>query len=276
MAIIGRTAAALAVGLALGGTVPVVAEAGVPQSQVLVTVGRITGTEARDLRTLEAAMRDMDRRGYPGLTRHLPALKAALDRAPADYGIVDRSAPNRWIVRSDDLGRALILSMTAATAEGGKDTEILQQTNVYGTIAMLLGSEAVERHAYQEAITLLDKGLAFQPDNGFLTGEKASALQGMGQHAAVLTLIDESLPKLGLGASTEEALLHRRRGASLIELGRLEEAKAAFEESIEVLPENPVARNELEYIRQLQAGAAQRPLALIATPTPTSAPPAAE
>lgn len=276
-----RTAAALAASLTLGSIFPTVAAASAqhtaeaPRSNVSVTTGRPRGDEARDLRTLEGAMRDMDRRGYAGLTRHIPALKTALDRAPDAYGIIEHETPTIWIIRSNDLGQALILA-TMATMNDGGATRILQQPNVYGNIALMLGSEAVERHSYAEAIAFLDRGLAFQPDNSFLSSEKAAAMQGLGQHEAVLVMIDGAIAKIGLGASVEQAMLLRRRGASLIELGRLDEAKAAFEQSIVVLPENPVARNELEYIRQLQAGEDKRPLTLVATPTATSTPPASE
>lgn len=279
MAIITRTGAALAAGLLIGAgpcAAWASAPAAAPQSQVSVSTGTIRGAEARDLRALDSAMNDMTRRGYPGLARHVAALTTALDRAPTPYGLIDRSLPNRLIIRSDDLGQTLLLATMAGAMGNGQNTVVLQQPNVYGTIALLLGSEAVERHDYASAIIALDKGLALQPDNGHLTSEKASALQGLGQHEAVLQMIDEALPKLGFGASVEEAMLYRRRGASLIELGRLDDAKAAFEKSIEVLPDNPVAQNELEYIRQLQAGESQRPLVLIAAPIATSAPPVAE
>lgn len=278
MVIIGRPAAALAVGLALAATTPVAAEtraqaaAEAPPAQVSVSAGRITGDEARDLRTLEAAMRDVNRHGYPGLTRHIPALKVALNRAPASYGIVDRTSPNRWIVRTDDLGQTLILATMAGAMGGGTNIEILRQTNVYGTIAMMLGSEAVDRHVYAEAVAYLDQGLAFQPDNGLLTAEKASAMQALGQHEAVLVMIEAALPQMGPGATVEQAMLYRRRGASLIELGRLDEARTAFERSIEILPDNPVAHNELAYIRQLPAGEARQPLTLVATPVATTPP----
>ena len=54
-------------------------------------------------------------------------------------------------------------------------------------------------------------------------------------------------------------ILHRRRGFSLIELGRLKEAREAFNKSLEYDPGNEAALRELEYIDGLEAGRAPVP-----------------
>jgi tetratricopeptide (TPR) repeat protein len=54
-------------------------------------------------------------------------------------------------------------------------------------------------------------------------------------------------------APTVKALALRGLGMALIELGRLDEAKHAYERSLKIDPTSEVARNELEYIEDLKS-----------------------
>ena len=45
----------------------------------------------------------------------------------------------------------------------------------------------------------------------------------------------------------------RGLGFSLIELKQLDEAEKAFQESLQIEPENKLAQNELAYIQQLRS-----------------------
>ena len=59
-------------------------------------------------------------------------------------------------------------------------------------------------------------------------------------------------------SSQQKGRALRGQGINLIDLGRLEEAEAAFQRSLEVEPNHPSAPHELGYIahlRQQQAGA---------------------
>lgn len=46
----------------------------------------------------------------------------------------------------------------------------------------------------------------------------------------------------------------RGRGYILVELKRLDEAEASFNDSLKVEPKNPIAVNELRYIAELRRG----------------------
>jgi len=50
----------------------------------------------------------------------------------------------------------------------------------------------------------------------------------------------------------------RGMGFCLIELGRLDDAEAKFNESLKIVPNNPAALNELKYIQQLRANLAKQ------------------
>lgn len=213
--------------------------------------------EKRDHDLFVRANTDFQRRGHSALARHIPALRQALDRMPADYGqVIDRDGQS--IVRVSDPGDVLIMLVSFAAADDKGERRAGSATalpNVYGDIAMMLASEAVEARRYEEAIAYLDRTLKIQPQNWMLLSEKAAALQGLARWEEALTLADNALASPDILMVLHRGPFHRRRGFSLIELGRLDEAKAAYEAALELDPEDANAKRELEYIAQLKAGA---------------------
>lgn len=255
-------------GLALAAVLALAVPGGVAaaRTQVGITLGQPVpaGAEATDQARLQAAMVDFQRRGYAGLGRHLRGLKAALNRAPASYGTIEAVSDTEWVVRSNDEDDALTLSLLASVmaqqASPDRAVSISSRPNIYPAIAMLLGSEAVERGALDEAIGYLDQGLALQPTHAVLAAEKMGAMQGQGRMAEALAVGDAVLADDGLMPLSEgRGILQRRRGFSLIELGRLTDARAAFNASLEADPDNPTALGELQYIDGLEAGAPPTP-----------------
>jgi len=229
--------------------------------------GALPAAEVEALAAHDAAMEAFRRRGFAGLNSHLPKLRRALENAPASYPVIEQ-VEGRWIVRSDDLADGLMLAMmaTAAAQKSSPDAQVSVSTqrNVYPMIALLLGSAAVERRDYREAIRWLDRGLALQPLERHVLTERIAALHGLRQWAEALEAADAALASGDLLIVTHPASLHRKRGFSLIELGRLDEAQAAYEESLKTEPDNAAALGELEYIRGLRGGAAPTPVELVA------------
>lgn len=219
------------------------------------------------------ASADFQRRGHSGLARHIPALRQALDRMPADYGqMVEQDG--RTIVRVSDPGDVLIM-LTALAASDEKRRQspggAAAMPNVYGDITLMLASDAVETRRYEEGIAYLDRTLKIQPQNWMLLSEKAAALQGLARWEEALTLADDALASPDLLMILHRGPFYRRRGFSLIELGRLDEAKAAYEAALELDPEDANAKRELEYIAQLKAGAPPTEPQVVA-PLPSGAP----
>lgn len=229
-----------------------------------VVQGPLSGVEGEDFAAYLRAMDDFQAKGFAGLKRHLPRLRQALEGAPASYPLIEGKG-REWIMRSNDLSDMLLLmDMTseAAQREGVEAARVDRRPNVYPMIAFVLGSEAVEHKRLDEAIGYLDRGLAMQPGNWLLVVEKSAALQGQHRWADALALIDGTLAHADAMVLANAAPLHRNRGFSLIELGRLDEAKAAYEKSLEVEPGNKLALRELEYIRGLKAGGPTAPMEL--------------
>lgn len=247
----------LAAGMVSAAPVAALAQARAPGATItLGAEGRLTGAESRDHATYEAAMRDFQRGGFPRLERHIDRLTRALDGAPDRYPVIERNQ-DRIIVRATDPDDAMMLSLISslpAEGEAPRSISVVTQPNVYPMIALVLGSAAVERQDYPKALAVLDKGLALQPNDRFLLSERITALQGMQRWDEALAAADTALASGDLLISTNPALLHRKRGFSLIELGRLDEAQAAYEESLKTDPENAAAQRQLEYIQQLRQG----------------------
>ena len=229
------------------------------QTSIVLGGGATEGAEADDLAALNAATEAFQRGGYPALGRHLRPLRRALERAPASYGTIESLSETEWVVRSNDETDALLLSaMASAVSEqqsAGRAVTITAQPNVYPAIALLLGSEAVERHALDEATRYLDRGLAMQPAHAELASEKMAVLQAQGRMADALAIGDAVLAEGGLlPLSAGQGIMQRRRAFSLIELGRLAEAREALNASLEHDPDNAAALNEIRYIDSLESG----------------------
>ncbi|MNY01061.1 Tetratricopeptide repeat protein [compost metagenome] len=252
---LGSSAASAVAGQATG--TEAASEPSAPRVSVNVVDGELSRQERRDLQLLERAMRDVQARGFAGLDRHLPGLRRALDGAPAAYPQMEQRGKGEWILRSDDLGETMVLASVIQSMAGGEGVDavtVRRQANVYPLIALILGSEAVERRHLDEAVKVLDRGLAMQDDDWMLLKEKASALQSGGRHDEALAVLDQALASDSLRILMNAGPLHRGRGFSLIEQGRLKEARAAYDAALELDPEDGHAKRQLAYIDGLEAG----------------------
>lgn len=252
---LGSPAESAAVGQATGPEAT--SESSAPKVSINVVDGELSRQERRDQQLLERAMRDVQAHGFAGLDRHLEGLRRALDGAPAAYPQMEQRGKGEWILRSDDLGETMVLATVIQSMAGGEGVNtvtVRRQPNVYPLIALILGSEAVERRRLDEAVKILDRGLAMQDDDWMLLKEKASALQAGGRHDEALAVLDQALAADSLRILLNAGPLHRGRGFSLIEQGRLKEARAAYDEALELDPEDGHARRQLAYIDGLEAG----------------------
>lgn len=216
-------------------------------------------SEDADQQVLERAMADLQSSGYSGLARHLDALNAVLARAPSCYPQIERR-DGQTIVRASDPSEFLAVSLVLAAAPGAG--QIVMRPNTYADAALYLASNAVEMRQFDAALSYLDRGLALQPHNQFLMLERVSALMGLRRMQDAEAALRAALGDPALSLTLDRARFLRNHGVVLIELGRLDEAEAALSESIRLEPNNPGARNELQYIAQLREGARQREVEL--------------
>jgi tetratricopeptide (TPR) repeat protein len=86
-----------------------------------------------------------------------------------------------------------------------------------------------------------------------LLGERDAALAALHRPADALADSDEGL-RLPQLTDSHRARFLRGRGFALTELNRLDEAEAAYNDSLKIDPNNPIALRELQYIAGLRAG----------------------
>src|SRR5262249_21087967 len=108
--------------------------------------------------------------------------------------------------------------------------------NAYPRAYYYLGFICVKNRQYGPALQYLTRGQELEPTNPKFNFEKAQALVHSGDKAAALALY-QAVTEVGPQISARDlAVAQRGRGFVLIDLGRLEEAEAAFRSSLEIEP----------------------------------------
>jgi Flp pilus assembly protein TadD len=126
---------------------------------------------------------------------------------------------------------------------------------------MILGSYYVEMRRPNDALRVLEAGLALPPAVPgvprsmvpMLSVERANALGLAGRWQDALVAWERAL-KLPELSDPIKARMLRGRGVALIELKRLNEAEQSFRSALVLEPGSANAQNELAYIAALRAG----------------------
>jgi tetratricopeptide (TPR) repeat protein len=213
-------------------------------------------SERADDEAYLAALEAANAGGFAALQDHVPALMEAMARAPASYPVM-REIDGGWLIRADDREEMMALAQHIGRVEedrGGGDIKVVARPNVYPNIAFLLGSAAVERRDFAAANSVLDRGLALQPLDRMMLNEKLIALHAEGRWEDAYLLLKTALTAGDPLIDARPANLQRRLGYTLVELGRLAEARAAYEDSLVAEPGNATALAELEFIANAEAG----------------------
>lgn len=228
--------------------------------------------EATDQQLLARALEDFNRGGFAGLRRHLEPMRAAMARAPGCYPMIERRG-DTILLREVEAPNEVMLTVLMTAAVTGQETSVDHVENTYGVVALLLGSFAVQTRQYEEAITWLDQGLARQPDNTLLIGEKGMALSALRRFQEAYDLYQSALNNTALTFTLDRPTFMRRSAIVLIDLERLDEAEALLNEVLTLKPDDQIAQHELQYIARLRAGGAAADMQLIAPNAPASKPP---
>jgi tetratricopeptide (TPR) repeat protein len=226
-----------------------------------------------DTALLKQCWADVQASGLRALEPRVPALEAAVARG-RDAMDLARHAPGTHILLTDGPAETLAALMTAATDD--KDhTKSIAIENPYPQLALLLGSYYNEVQRPADAVRVLDIGLGFSflPDANVgvhmpdLEGERGVGFVGLKRWADALGAYDAALTAPNLSPAME-AHLERGRGFALTELGRLDDAEAAYLKSLRLEPGNKRALGELDYIAGLKAGKVPAPTEVINVGSP--------
>ncbi|MES2253704.1 MAG: tetratricopeptide repeat protein [Pseudomonadota bacterium] len=223
-----------------------------------------------DAATLQAALPDLKSGGITGLASHVTAFEAALTNGKQFFpdGV---TIDSRRYIPVDGRREGLLVALKATlTQSGGAVTAV---GNPYPSISKLLGTYYDEIGKLEDGIRVLDEGLALSPDPearaGALTvsliGEKGFALAALKRYPESLAVYEQGIA-LNDVPPLERAILYRGKGLIMTETNRLDEAEAAYQESLKLDPGNPRAQNELIYIARLRAGRPATPVEMILPP----------
>jgi tetratricopeptide (TPR) repeat protein len=196
-----------------------------------------------------SALRDVQAHGILSVATHEAKLRQVIDNMPHPFERV-RAKGDKVDYIADSLKDCTAFAASKARA-GGRT--ITCHPNPYPGAGLLLGSYYDETGRFADALEMLDAAGAAAPNVPALISERNAALIGLHRWADVLMNAETGLALRGL-SDRDKARLYRNKGYALTELQRLDEAKQAYEDSLQLDPDNPLAVHELAYIDGLRTG----------------------
>ena len=222
---------------------------------------------------LRATAADVRSGGVTAVGPHVPDLEQALTDGKAAFA---PPAPGDTVVYvlTDGTSNTLFSLLTAAVAmnNGTAARQTVAIHNPYPMISLYLGSYYNEVRKHENAIRVLDEGIALRatPNQGdtlpVLIGERGAALEGLRRWDDALADYDQGLTIENM-PDVVHARLFRGRGYALTELNRLDEAEEAYKNSLKFEPNNALALNELRYISNIRAGGLKSPPGQLTLPS---------
>jgi tetratricopeptide (TPR) repeat protein len=154
---------------------------------------------------------------------------------------------------ADGSTQTLMVLLTAANAK--QDAVVVKSYNCFAYFLKGFALVSLKRPA--EAGVALQKAAAMAPLNMQYINELAEWHKSQGQWQLSIDTFKHAISKLEFAPPDQAAAMHARSlrgvGFGLIELGKLDEAEASFQESLKHAPNHPTALAELDYIKQLRA-----------------------
>jgi tetratricopeptide (TPR) repeat protein len=217
----------------------------------------------------DQTMSDFQHGGFGAIAPHVPALEAALAAAgdPVRKTFVEGDTT---YVLTEGLEDSLIAMSAQIEAQkhGSPSKRAVSVGDPYPGISLILGSYYNEVQRADDAIRVLSVGLAANPNDAVLVTEKGAALAELKRWPEALQQYSDGLSISNL-APIHKARMLRGEGLALTELGRLDEAEAAYRRSLQLEPGNAIATNELQYLAQLRAGGPKTQVGIMAPNKPT-------
>lgn len=133
--------------------------------------------------------------------------------------------------------------------------EILWMQLSYSKAYYLLAYLAMEQGDLNKALKNIDKSLELEPDHPLALCEKAMILTHTKDKKQAIELYEKAIKARSWTAPAIIARAMRGIGVALIDEKKLDKAEEYLLKSLELEPENQLAKNELVYIAELRKGA---------------------
>ena len=230
-----------------------------------------------DTALVKAVWSDIHDKGILSVATRLADLERAL--AGAKDSIAAASTQN--IVLTDGAAESLMaMALVAGDKTHPHSGTVTAVENPYPQIGMLLGSYYDEIGKPAEAARVLEAGIDADAIEGLHAGdtypmlqsEHGIALGSLHRWPEALAAYDAALEASQDDDKDGKAIIQRGRGYVLTELNRLDDAEAAYNESLKLQPGNALALHELDYIKGLRAGKPEAPSGGIRPLQPPAAP----
>jgi tetratricopeptide (TPR) repeat protein len=249
-------AAVLVAGLA-GGLPAVPALAETPAAEVPANVQIVdcqthnAAQEKADQALAMTAIDLMQAHDVAKLDALMPDLKTALGHAPDKPSLPERCG-DILIIYTDQMDEMLSLAALLNGHEKEMGAAKVEQREAlpYALLAFIVGWIDYEHADYAGAHEAYAKGLRNDPDYNALVMEDTLTLAGLHRSDEALTQFDAYLARNHDLPDEMMANALRKRGYVLVELGRWDEAEAAYKDSLKLMPDDETAQSELEYIGQ--------------------------
>jgi len=214
-----------------------------------------------DLALINQTRADVQTRGILALADHREQLEKALVGGQHSAELAAAARPTSYVL-TDGPADSLVAMMLAATDKPKGATSVVAVEDPYPAISFYLASYYDELGKPEEALGVLDLGLTFStlPDidagetRGLILVERGAALEALHRWQDVLQNEDRGLKMDDLDNHVKAAF-YRGRGYALTELNQLDDAEAAYKQSLNLDPGNKLAEGELKYIAGLKVGA---------------------
>lgn len=207
------------------------------------------------------------RDGIRAMAPYVQDVEAALTRAAAFFPDGALAEGKRYML-VDGEGEIEIAQARARILATGDGTTgpAVPLANPYALLGTELAVYYDEIGKLEDGLRVLNQTLALSPDPAALKGsmvaglliEKSFALTHLERYDEAMAVCEMALaiPTLSL---KDRSRLYRGKGFIYTETDRLDEALAAYRESLNAEPDNPRALNEIKYIEGLKAGGKKAP-----------------
>lgn len=204
---------------------------------------------------MKAADADIARSGLAGIPPHVAELEKALADGAADFP-PKPGTDGKAIALTDGTAETLM----AMIAYSNQKQAAVAIPSPYPEIGLMLAIQYNQVRQPQEALRVIDAVFKLKTVKDAFIGAHDAAL--LSEQAAAYVLLKRWSDALasqdaGLKAAQndrDKARSQRGRGFALVELGQLNDAAGAYQESLKLEPGNAIAQRELAYIARLRAG----------------------